>query len=65
MSNSINKSNIIAAIALALASVQSFKIGFNEDGFKFELTKTALAQAEARVDELEQQSFGLASLCEE
>lgn len=67
MPDSLNKSNIIAAIAIAFASIQSFKFDFTDGNFKFELTKTALAAAEAKLDELEQDQFNLATVvvCEE
>ena len=61
----MNKSNIITAIALVFASVQSLKIDVSDGNFKVEFTKTALAKAEEKIETLEGQEFGLASVCKD
>lgn len=59
----LNKSSIIAAAALLFAGVQSFKIDVSGNSFRIELTRTALADAQAKVEHLEGLEFGLASVC--
>lgn len=58
-----NKSSMIAAAALLFAGVQSFKIDVSGNNFRIELTRTALSDAQSKVEYLEGLEFGFASVC--
>ncbi len=57
-------SNLITSASIVFACIQSIKLDVSHEGVKFELTKTALANAEQEIDQLKTNNFGLASVGE-